>query len=404
MRLHQLVAAMFVVSAPVSCQLLTTLANVMPNMGVLNTLRSGLRGILRRFTSSDTWTDPYLGTITLDPGFWCNSSCLRHIPGLTCVMPISPGELEAQFLVYEPEGDEYVLDWDEINQEPAPSSDKVAILVHGFFENPFNSVWMMRVMKAYRGQGYTVVLVDWRKGNQLTYYQSLTNVRTVSMMVAKIIMNWDISDRLLLVGFSLGGQIIGQAARMIKMADYAPVKTCHALDPAGPWFTGCPQYAIQRQDCEVVEVIHSSAELVRNVGAFTFNFGTRTKSGHCDYWVNCGFSQGALCTSLHLPDLVEGAVRLLALDDTKFTEWAATMICAHHRAAMVYAAQLEHLCTFRIYECPDCGQGYTCTYGNAVKGATVAPFGLCGSNDDVNYYVKSGDTFPHCPASFSFQR
>ncbi|KAI1290875.1 Pancreatic triacylglycerol lipase [Halotydeus destructor] len=373
--------------------------SLLANMGVVNSVSSGLIESARCLNSGTTWTDKYIGKFNLNPARWCNATCLRNIPQVTCCMPISPAELDAKFLMYDPEGENRTLSWDEIMAEKAPSAGQIAIVAHGFLESPSSSTWMMRVMNGYYGQGYKVILVDWTKGNQLSYFQAFTNVRTVSAMIAKVIKKWKISDRLLLVGFSLGGQIIGQAARNVKENGFKPVKACHALDPAGPWFTGCPQYAIQRSDCQLVEVIHSSAELIQNAGSFTMNFGTRTKSGHCDYWVNCGFSQGALCENVKFSELVTGAVELAGLSDAEATKWTAGKVCAHNRAAMVYAAQLEGQCNFQAHPCPDCGQGLTCSAGAALNETGVAPFGSCKRGQNVNYYIKSGDFYPHCPES-----
>jgi len=384
-------------ASSVSSQLVT------PDLGILNTVTSGVQNTLSCILSGSTWTDPYLGKVDLDAANWCNSECWRHVPKATCCMPMSPAELKAEFHIYTPsQPEKRTLTWEQINAEPAPSSDKIVIAAHGFLENSVNSVWMPRMKDAYVAQGYTVILVDWRRGNQLNYFQAFSNVRTVGMMVAKVVLNWKISDRLLLVGFSLGGQIIGQAARMVKR-NGGLVKRCHALDPAGPFFTGCPQYAIQKDDCEVVEAIHSSAEIVQNAGVASMNFGTRTKSGHCDYWVNCGFSQGLACTNLQLSELLTSAGTLARLNDAEFTAWASMKICAHMRGAMVYVAQLERKCDFHVRECPDCGQGYKCTPGNITVDARLAPFGSCNKNQNVNYFVRSGDVNPYCEDDKDFK-
>ena len=164
---------------------------------------------------------------------------------------------------------------------------------------------MQPVRVAYQKLGADVILIDWRKGNQFNYWQASSNVRTVGAMVGQLITKWNIIERTRLVGFSLGGQTLGEAARYVQRMTNGKKKvpTCHGLDPAGPWFTGCPDIMLQKSDCTMVEVLHTSAAPKDQLGITSLQFGTDMKTGHRDFWVNCGFDQGPCQVRTYLTTL-----------------------------------------------------------------------------------------------------
>ena len=59
------------------------------------------------------------------------------------------------------------------------------------------------------------------------------------------------------------------------------------LDPAGPYFENTPfEVRLDPSDADFVDIIHSDAEKVRDLG-----FGTAQTSGHIDFWPNDGINQ-----------------------------------------------------------------------------------------------------------------
>ncbi|KAI1290828.1 Pancreatic triacylglycerol lipase [Halotydeus destructor] len=331
-----------------------------PNTSLVdNLIADGLKENRRCAFSKNFYIDPYLGRYDHDKTKHCSAACARNIPEVTCCPPASPRDMDVRFLIYTPEDPEKGrnLTWDNIQTEPAPPGDKTVMMIHGFLENPATSFWMSRARDAYVQMGYTAILVDWRHGNQLNYYQSFTNVRTLSRMVGKVVVNWKNADRMLLLGFSLGGQTVGQAGRYVQENGGGTVARCHSIDPAGPFFTGCPELGVQRSDCGVLEVLHSSAEPVGNAGIPTLNFGTRTKSGHCDYWMNCGYAQSPACVNRKFSQKLINDMVYSTLSDTDKMALFLQVTCAHNRAMEVYMSQLENNCVYHARLCPGLRQG-----------------------------------------------
>lgn len=59
-----------------------------------------------------------------------------------------------------------------------------------------------------------------------------------------------------LAGFSLGGQILGEAAKFFTARTGLKLRNCHGLDPAGPLYDDCSDtIRIDKNDCDIVQVI-----------------------------------------------------------------------------------------------------------------------------------------------------
>lgn len=129
--------------------------------------------------------------------------------------------------------------------------------------------------------------------NKADYYQAAANLRTIAKMIGHMILTWKIWKRTTLVGFSLGGQMVGEAGKYVRQHGQL-IDHCIGLDPAGPGFDDTPpDYRLSKDDCRLVQTLTSSAALVEshfmNVG-LTMG-GMKVKSGHCDFWINCGHIQ-----------------------------------------------------------------------------------------------------------------
>lgn len=94
------------------------------------------------------------------------------------------------------------------------------------------------MVKAFNANGDKVIFVDWRNGNQVHYWQAVGNTRVIGAMIGRAIINWDIAERTLIVGFSLGAQIAGEAGRYTQTNAGLMINECHGLDPAGPFYDG----------------------------------------------------------------------------------------------------------------------------------------------------------------------
>jgi len=197
--------------------------------------------------------------------------------------------------------------------------------------------------------------------------------------------------------------MIGEAGRYTQKYGIK-IDECHGLDPAGPFFDGCDEsIRLTKNDCRLVQVIHTSAGVVPSFSTLTLNLGTYYKSGHCDYWINCGHRQEP-CYDMKYEQLIKGTARLLMLSDGEIQSWAASRVCSHWRATEVYTSNVERQCPFRAYPCPDCakiGVYHECkaTVYKAHNN-TMIPFGTCSPESDENYYVESGSMSPYCDTTW----
>ena len=202
----------------------------------------------------ESWRDQYLGHVDMATAEYCKHECLRGIPRVLCCTPESPTVISADFLLYEAnDGDRYYnLTWDDVNSAEiigrASRYQSLVLATHGWLEVPsllplsltesrHNVDWMHSVKDGYLQRGMSaVMLVYWHHGNRLDYAQSAANVRTVGMMIGHMLWRWRIHERTLAIGFSLGGQILGEAGKYVQRMTAATgrrqkIRECHGLDP-----------------------------------------------------------------------------------------------------------------------------------------------------------------------------
>ena len=143
-----------------------------------------------------------------------------------------------------------------------------------------------------------------------------------------------------MVGFSLGGQIVGEAGKYVnKNGNGKQIAECHALDPAGPWFD--PLYGfvsdmqVDKSDCKLVQSVHSSANYnpaTALVTTMALKLGTSFKSGHCDFWINCGHDQGDHCHGdANFPELIKAMSTSSNDGSAKMMEYFSSKVCSHFR-------------------------------------------------------------------------
>lgn len=82
-----------------------------------------------------------------------------------------------------------------------------------------------------------------------------------------------------LIGFSLGGQIIGYIGRNFKILTGYNISRITALEPAGPCFRTLPKEdRLDSSNADFVQVMHTNID----------GFGMATQMGHVDFYVNGG--------------------------------------------------------------------------------------------------------------------
>lgn len=130
---------------------------------------------------------------------------------------------------------------------------------------------------------------------------------------------------------------------------------------------------LDKSDCSLVQVIHTSAEEHGSLSLIQRQFGSNRKAGHCDYWINCGFGQDHCATA--------DAGQQSALD--------SLMFCSHQRAHEVYTDQLNGVCSFSVQQCSDCGQTRQCSKNGTLTGFSLTPDDECTRQMDHSFFVDT---------------
>lgn len=163
---------------------------------------------------------------------------------------------------------------------------------------------------------------------------------------------------------------------------------------SGPFFDGCPaNMVLDRTDCTLVQVIHTSAERVRTIGPLRAQFGTNRKSGHCDYWINCGSSQYP-CSGSSVTEILSAASKLELIKSAKAAgNMTGELACSHGRSHDAYISQLTRSCDLRAQSCLDasgrdtCDASKDCNTNGPDVGFSLIPDAHCDPSMNHNFYV-----------------
>lgn len=285
--------------------------------------------------------------------------------------------------VYQPNSNGEYFDMhfsDNRGKELFKSFPKVVFYFHGMLEVPLTETYIQVLRQYFNDQGSPFIIVDYSGGNQGDLFQSVPNARSVGAAVGYSIFIWDIAPRTLIIGFSLGGQAISFAGKYVQelSGQKLKIKECIGLDPGGPLWQGAPTITkLTKTDCDLVQVIHTSAQIIPEFSVpFSFilgSLGTGDKSGHCDYWINCGFFQPEPCLG---PDAT---------------------VCSHFRANLFYINILYGRCNFSAHECSNCGKRFqTCSIQDPKNSVSIASGLKCNRGQDINYvvYTEMGNSCP----------
>lgn len=386
-------------------------------------------------TSTTGFTDPDLGTFNLDPDIYCQPASTRFIPGSTCCLPRRPRQLALRLLLFPSGRGKYFnynhydyhlngearavntnygpvdgppvteLYWRSKSRPPlVPSKGKVVFLIHGGGDNVNTSQWLRPAARAWNEKGATVLVLDWKDTARAYTFQAVADIRVIGAIIGHTLIKWGLLERSSLVGHSYGAHIIAEAANFVKRRGKQKIKRCVGLDPAGAAFDGGPhEIRLTRDDCDVVAIVHTAAEYTKySQEGLAGRPGTLFKSGHCDYWINCGHDQGPQCTSS--PPLETSSKSAPSV--TNIAEQLP--LCGHIRAVFIYLAQLRGDCYFNPVKCTDCGTESNqfnyrpfneCQYeghrGGGRRGF-LPPFDGCYPGMNENFYVSTSDRYPFC--------
>ena len=335
----------------------------------------------------------------MQPETYCDARNLR-ILGISCCMPWSPSHNFPIFTLYPAKSSQhYTIDWrQELPKEIYDQiiDTEIYYVIHGYTEPKYyaGNRWLIPAVKTLNVSDKSSIIVDWTSGSGPNYAQAIANLRTVGHVVGYSLLKWNILDKANLVGHSLGSQVVHEAGKYTQEVKNVKPKYCLGLDPAAPGFSGtcCNDIRLNVDSCELVNIIHTSAEVYpNNLGILEQQAGILYKSGNCDWYINCGhmqpnckeYSENEILSVLGFHKRPEGDL-ILPTDPLIF--------CSHHVSMGVWLTSMK-ICKFIGHPCPDCAiSGQTkCSYD--IKQAT--PFLKCNKSQNMNYYVPT-TSFPYC--------
>ncbi|XP_077543318.1 pancreatic triacylglycerol lipase-like [Haemaphysalis longicornis] len=224
--------------------------------------------------------------------------CFDHKGGLLAhirLLPKAPQEIATRFLLRSRSGrdqlDIYVAGGMTVPRAYRPGAP-LKIITHGLGGNG-NLTYLAQMTDAFlRLEDGNVVVVDWARGASLPdYVQACANAelvgREVAFLVSSLVHNglalpWNVH----LIGFSLGAQLLGFAARRLARTYGLKAGRLTALDCAAPLFEPRGLHP-RKQDVLYLDAVHTSAGTNLLMG----QVGLRRPFGHVDFYPNGGIQQ-----------------------------------------------------------------------------------------------------------------
>lgn len=237
------------------------------------------------------------------------------------------------------------------------------VFVHGFVEVCKTSSSSYAIRDAYMGrpEPYNVILVDWTNLSAGPWYgQAAQNTIVVADVLAKFLRAFHKSgelslDRVHLIGFSLGAQVVGMAGKHLRA--WHLVNRITGLDPALPLYpVKDVAHRVTKDDAQFVDIIHTSPLLL----------GYPVSIGHADFYVNPGADFQPGCT-------FEDLVLRNEIDDY--------FSCSHQRAWNTYVDTVKYPDKYPAYQCDS--KQRNCKFSNVYMGYNVS------RSSRGDYYVRT---------------
>ncbi|CAL7940741.1 unnamed protein product [Xylocopa violacea] len=239
-------------------------------------------------------------------------------------------------------------------------NEKTVIFVHGFSENVnFKDVQMTKdVYLKYTKQNF--LALDYRDVSQQNYFTSVDLYRQVGELLAKgvneMMSSGISSDKLHIIGHSLGSQVAGIAGRNTA----SKISRITGLDPAGPLFYIFNEH-LSKADAQFVDIIHTDMGF----------YGLALDTGHVDFYPNLGHRPQPGC-SIALTEILNP--------------------CPHVRSYEFYAESVKNVNAFIGIKCDDSEQFITSTCAKdetAIMGFDVP------RNARGKYYLMTNSASPY---------
>ncbi|XP_037656576.1 lipase member I [Choloepus didactylus] len=162
--------------------------------------------------------------------------------------------------------------------------NKTVWLIHGYRPTGSTPSWLQKFVRILLNEeDMNIIVVDWNRGaTTFLYNRAVRNTRKVAITLTEHIQNLlkhgASLDTFHFIGVSLGAHISGFVGKMFQ----GQLGRITGLDPAGPRFSGKPQYdRLDYTDATFVDVIHSD----------TNGLGIKEPLGHIDFYPNGGKKQ-----------------------------------------------------------------------------------------------------------------
>ncbi|XP_055839777.1 pancreatic triacylglycerol lipase-like [Episyrphus balteatus] len=208
----------------------------------------------------------------------------------------------------------------DILNNPNFKSGQTHLYIHGHGEFQGDNGSHVIVEAYLHRNDINLIALDWDKGAEEIYFESIINVKLLAPVVADAILDLfeaglDRKD-LMVVAHSLGSQLAGRIGRQIisKTNGQMKIHRMAVLDPAFPLYYPIISTSVNKNDADHLQVIHTDI----------LTYGQPTSLGHVDFWPNGGL-QGQ-------PGCPNGILVPFSEED----------LCSHQRSWRFWAESVEN--------------------------------------------------------------
>ncbi|XP_062851234.1 pancreatic triacylglycerol lipase-like [Trichomycterus rosablanca] len=307
-------------------------------------------------------------------------------------LPWSPEKINTRFLLFTRENpnsyQEISTNQDVIAKSKYNSSRKTRFITHGFIDRGDEN-WLFDMCKLMLTvEDINCICVDWKTGGRTLYTQAANNIRVVGAQMAYMISIFrdhfqQKPQDVHLIGHSLGAHSAAEAGRRT-----AGLGRITALDPAEPYFQGCPELVrLDPNDALFVDVIHTDAlPVIPYLG-----LGMSQAVGHLDFYPNGGEE---------MPGCEKNLISQIVDIDGIWEGTRDFVACKHLRAYKYYSDTISNPDGFLGYPCSDqnvfeSGRCFPCANGACAQmGHYADKFKVPNGVDKMKFYLNTGDARP----------
>uniref|UniRef100_A0AAY4EMN0 Triacylglycerol lipase n=1 Tax=Denticeps clupeoides TaxID=299321 RepID=A0AAY4EMN0_9TELE len=303
-------------------------------------------------------------------------------------LPWSPERIAARYLLYTPQNKEdfqqISTDKDVIASSNYNPSFKTRFILHGFIDKG-DEHWLSNMCKLMLSvEDVNCICVDWKKGSQTLYTQAASNIRVLGAEIAYMISIFKKRQKNVhVIGHSLGAHCAAEVGRRTP-----GLSRITALDPAEPYFQGCPELVrLDPSDAKFVDVIHSDAlPFLPYLG-----FGMSQAVGHIDFYPNGGD---------HMPGCDKNIISTIVDLDGIWEGTRDFVACNHLRSYKYYSDSIQNPEGFVGYPCNDNkmfqnGQCFPCPNSDCpLMGHYADTFKLPSGGQKLKFFLNTGDARP----------